>query len=314
MACLSWHPRWALWKAACGPEACESFESIAAVPAYRRACLCSRLPVGIHPCVKVLRLMPFPSPVLYSIPSPRVCVCVRAQVLKFQEAQSRVSASNDFFRGLSKEADLVMDGDLLMVRVGSCTVFIISCPATVSFACMACVDCWLNNVALLRRRFCTEEHVLSPLFHGFRVYNSVCACFFMKRDFVLNATSFFVYVCMCVQFFFVAGLRRLHCFLLSVCVRGRECKSHCHHAVVLSSPKNWASEGMAHRQVEGLWLDPSENDQEAYMLLSDCSPHGWWNSSWLRSLAKIKVMLPPSLPLQSENDKGRLHAGRLAVE
>ena len=38
------------------------------------------------------------------------------QVLKFQEAQNRVSASNDFFRGLSKEADLVMDGDLLMVR------------------------------------------------------------------------------------------------------------------------------------------------------------------------------------------------------
>lgn len=37
------------------------------------------------------------------------------QVLKFQEQQNRVSASNDFFRGLSKDADLVMDGDLLMV-------------------------------------------------------------------------------------------------------------------------------------------------------------------------------------------------------
>lgn len=42
--------------------------------------------------------------------------CAMPQVLKFQEAQNRVSASNDFFRGLSKEADLVMDGDLLMVR------------------------------------------------------------------------------------------------------------------------------------------------------------------------------------------------------
>ncbi|CAM9797019.1 unnamed protein product [Scytosiphon promiscuus] len=41
------------------------------------------------------------------------------RVLKFQEAQSRVSASNDFFRGLSKEADLVMDGDLLMDDAGA---------------------------------------------------------------------------------------------------------------------------------------------------------------------------------------------------
>lgn len=37
------------------------------------------------------------------------------QVLKFQEQQNKVSASNDFFRGLSKDADLVMDGDLLKV-------------------------------------------------------------------------------------------------------------------------------------------------------------------------------------------------------
>ncbi|CAB1111828.1 unnamed protein product [Ectocarpus sp. CCAP 1310/34] len=41
------------------------------------------------------------------------------RVLKFQEAQNRVSASNDFFRGLSKEADLVMDGDLLMEDAGA---------------------------------------------------------------------------------------------------------------------------------------------------------------------------------------------------
>lgn len=37
------------------------------------------------------------------------------QVLKFQEAQNRASATNDFFRGMSKEADLVMDEDLFMV-------------------------------------------------------------------------------------------------------------------------------------------------------------------------------------------------------
>lgn len=52
------------------------------------------------------------SPVWFFSPPP-FFVCL--QVLKFQEAQNRVSASNDFFRGLSKEADLVMDGDLLMV-------------------------------------------------------------------------------------------------------------------------------------------------------------------------------------------------------
>lgn len=40
---------------------------------------------------------------------------LETQVLKFQEQQNKVSASNDFFRGMSRDADLVVDGDLLMV-------------------------------------------------------------------------------------------------------------------------------------------------------------------------------------------------------
>ena len=39
------------------------------------------------------------------------------KVLKFQHEQDKVSASNEFFRGLSKEADLILDGDVIMVRV-----------------------------------------------------------------------------------------------------------------------------------------------------------------------------------------------------
>lgn len=37
------------------------------------------------------------------------------KVMKFQHEQSKVSASNDFFRVLSQDADLIMDGDLLVV-------------------------------------------------------------------------------------------------------------------------------------------------------------------------------------------------------
>lgn len=62
---------------------------VTSISLRRGSCSCSPLPVSVRLCT---------------------------QVLKFQEAQSRVSASNDFFRGLSREADLVMDGDLLMVR------------------------------------------------------------------------------------------------------------------------------------------------------------------------------------------------------
>ena len=53
-------------------------------------------------------------------------------MLKFQEQQNRVSASNDFFRGLSKDADLVMDGDLLMVSMSDVTLcFVVMIPSFV---------------------------------------------------------------------------------------------------------------------------------------------------------------------------------------
>lgn len=37
------------------------------------------------------------------------------KVIKFEEQQNKVSASNDFFHGLSRDADLVVDWDLLQV-------------------------------------------------------------------------------------------------------------------------------------------------------------------------------------------------------